>query len=328
MRPYFRKWFIIDLLTLFLGLGLTIAYVIFRHYYPDTKSNWFDIWPNISTELLGVWLSVRIIDAVIQSNNQKNNNRREIVRNIRYFTDYVEELEPNFDSWTIRTLVREKIMFSKRFQQRKKFLNGSELGKVKKYMIKSDLLVSKLELYTVLEGNISRLNYQYSKVFDNLNLMRDTFINKIQKQLADEQFVELSNIKYNDNFTDEEFNSIMLQVEKYRTVERGGYFIKVSNIRMYEVKEIKEFEALINRYEEVIPFTAIETLNAMMKISEDFKLKKTKYPNIVCNSIQEIFNVNIRKFLLLSELIKVISEIQSLYQEIETDIFEESSPFE
>lgn len=118
MRKWPQKWAFIDIGLLGGGLLLSIAYWLYsKNLLPET-SPLRDLWLNISTDLLVVWLTTRIIDNSIQSRERRRNNRILIVRNLNLIRSLSQDLFPYFDDWRIRDINREtkwseEVLFSK-----------------------------------------------------------------------------------------------------------------------------------------------------------------------------------------------------------------------
>jgi hypothetical protein len=75
VRRWLQGWAIVDLLVL--GGGLVAARIYFTEW-PHHQQNpdpWFELWPDIAIELIGAWLSVRIIDDLIGRRDRRSRRR-------------------------------------------------------------------------------------------------------------------------------------------------------------------------------------------------------------------------------------------------------------
>ena len=82
-------WIWVDLASL--GIGTLLVWL---HYRFGTSS-WdatLELLPNIATEIMGVWISVRIIDALIQRRDKFNAVRRRVVSECNEFVGIVRDV--------------------------------------------------------------------------------------------------------------------------------------------------------------------------------------------------------------------------------------------
>lgn len=92
MKRLFRKWLhtwaLLDILVLGGGLVAGWMYLTYWDQHHTTPDPWLDIWPNLTTEIMGAWLSVRIINHLLQ--------RRERRSSVRWrhadFANYMKDL--------------------------------------------------------------------------------------------------------------------------------------------------------------------------------------------------------------------------------------------
>ncbi len=126
LSTWWRELAGIDLIALGLGFVLTIGFILYKNAFPDQKSPWLDLWPNISTDFLGVWVSVRLIDALIQKRERYHSIRREIISNLNYIRSESLKLLPKIYDFSVKTLAAELMFSQERFPKRKKYLDGGE----------------------------------------------------------------------------------------------------------------------------------------------------------------------------------------------------------
>ncbi len=106
-QKWFYRWSFIDLPTI--GVGLIILF-----YYINAQSRagletaFVDsIFPNLATELFGVWLSVRIIESVLRTRQKRSQLRSQLVENMNYLVTLIRGIAPHFEQQTIDHLSAE-----------------------------------------------------------------------------------------------------------------------------------------------------------------------------------------------------------------------------
>ena len=122
MKRWWRDWAKIDLLGLGLGLGLCVAYYLRETADGGWGDPMADLWPNIATEILGVWLSVRIIGTIIDLRQRRSNMRNTLAGNMNHLMGICSRLSPHFDSFAIVDLRNELLWFGERRRLNAKLL--------------------------------------------------------------------------------------------------------------------------------------------------------------------------------------------------------------
>lgn len=119
IKSWWKNWGLIDLLALGLGLLLCIAYVAYLRA-EGFQRPLLDLWPNIATEIVGVWVSVRIIDALIGRREERSRVRDAVVSNLNFMMSICQDLPLHFYDWRLNDLSNELMWFEeKRAAQRK-----------------------------------------------------------------------------------------------------------------------------------------------------------------------------------------------------------------
>jgi len=129
IKRYFRFWFWIDLVGLALSVILIISYLVCGYNFDEHIQN---LWSNLAIEILGVWLSVRIIDFLLQRHKNFRDTRLQQLRILQYFYDtginvleYGVAYQRDIDS-----LKREIKYFDKRWLRRKKHFYKDEIEQI------------------------------------------------------------------------------------------------------------------------------------------------------------------------------------------------------
>lgn len=107
IKKWFREWAIIDVVAFGLGMGLTYTYIRFSDDLPDKYDTIKNVWANLGSEILGAWISVRIIDALISGRDERQKVRSNIARNLTFMVGVCKDMPPNFYTWRANDLEDE-----------------------------------------------------------------------------------------------------------------------------------------------------------------------------------------------------------------------------
>jgi hypothetical protein len=138
----YRKFHLFLDLFGIMGIALAISYYLVSHQVPEQNKDQelFNLWGNFSTEIVGIWLGVRLIDYVIQQNEKKHSLRIHLVRNMRFIIG-ITRSTIEFSGRLEITKLNIELNWSKRiFVNRQKYLSKDEVNDVKNfYLAISDL---------------------------------------------------------------------------------------------------------------------------------------------------------------------------------------------
>ncbi|MBT3228470.1 MAG: hypothetical protein HOD43_13095 [Candidatus Marinimicrobia bacterium] len=111
LKKWFFRWSFIDIPVFGVGVGLIIYYI--NSLEGENASSVFieSIVPNIGTELLGVWLSVRIIESVLRVRQKRSRLRAQLIDNMNYLITLTRSIAPHFEQQTIDHLSSELLWF-------------------------------------------------------------------------------------------------------------------------------------------------------------------------------------------------------------------------
>jgi hypothetical protein len=114
LKNWWNKWGVVDVLTLGGGVAATIGYIAYFTRPEDIRSALLNLWPNIATEILGVWLSVRIIGAIIDNRQERRNVRNMLAGNLNFLLGICQRLAPRFYSFHLIDLQNEIMFYTDR----------------------------------------------------------------------------------------------------------------------------------------------------------------------------------------------------------------------
>jgi hypothetical protein len=143
----YRKFHLFLDLFGILGIGLAISYYLVGHQVPEQNKDQelFNLWGNFSTEIVGIWLGVRLIDYVIQQNEKKHSLRIRIVRNMRFLVG-VTRSSIDFPNRPVIAKLKYEIDWSNKiFSGRQKYLSKDEINDVENFYLALSNLSPKIE---------------------------------------------------------------------------------------------------------------------------------------------------------------------------------------
>lgn len=114
LTNWWHKWGLVDVLTLGGGVAATVGYIAFLTGPEDIRSALLNLWPNIATEILGVWLSVRIIGSIIDNRQERRNARHALAGNLNFLLGICQRLAPRFYSFHLIDLQNEIMFYTDR----------------------------------------------------------------------------------------------------------------------------------------------------------------------------------------------------------------------
>ena len=150
MKKWIREWIKIDVLLLGIFVLLTSwLYIIKGSWTGNSTTNSIlkDYLPNIATELLGVWLSVRIIDKMIKNRYHYHDIRKDILNFFERLSYDFEDLEPFFDKWRIDLIFRNLRHRKEKFEYQLKHFEKDEIEIIRKLFSNSNNLAIEAKDY-------------------------------------------------------------------------------------------------------------------------------------------------------------------------------------
>lgn len=125
LKKWVQDWAIFDLFALTVGIGGTIFFVNFKNSSILKDSAWYDIWANLSIDIIGVWLSVRIIGFLISRNTRRNENRTALISQLEYLSQRIDEI-PFYNKYSKIEIEKEIIRINFMVKQNATFFYYDE----------------------------------------------------------------------------------------------------------------------------------------------------------------------------------------------------------
>lgn len=130
----YKKYLVyVDLFGVFAVIS-TILYIYSDQLFSSMPDKVSGIWGNLSTELIGIWFGVRLIDWIIKSNDKSTNNRIVTLRNMRFLTKQAErvvEFGYRHDSKILNKVVT---WFKTVISQRARYFSTDEVQDINNYI--------------------------------------------------------------------------------------------------------------------------------------------------------------------------------------------------
>ncbi len=159
--------------------GLGLALVIYHLNSMDgvkSKAIFFEsIVPNIGTELLGVWLSVRIIESVLRVRQKRSRLRAQLIDNMNYLVTLIRSISPHFEQQTIDHLSSELTWFEEMKDYR---ISGTSEQTIK-------LINEVTKLYAQAANEASKINPLRDEINDLFLSYPEMLGNPLMKKLHD-----------------------------------------------------------------------------------------------------------------------------------------------
>jgi hypothetical protein len=149
-----KSWIIDCLLFIFICL---CALMIYKSISPKTPFDNQGFYVNLSTGLLSVWLSVRIIDRLLKKRDRLQNARRTLLGNLSHPYEYSSRNFPHFNQTDLEYLKNEQEWFDLRWQKRRRFLKSKELNQADEIERLNLQLIQSIENYLI----IRKTEYKY-----------------------------------------------------------------------------------------------------------------------------------------------------------------------
>lgn len=181
---------LIDILALGIGGLLCAAYV--AHRPGDALEN---LWPNLGTELLGVWISIRVIESLLRKSDERSGIRNTLVGNLAYMLRIAQQLLPDLYHFNINDFRHEVKWFAEVRRARERHLSKDEKADIASTFEAAAALLRSVEALSTSDKR-AQLAFEQAGFADPLvNAWRDRY-NEFRRswERTDEvhQFVQIA----------------------------------------------------------------------------------------------------------------------------------------
>jgi hypothetical protein len=178
IRHWQRDWAIVDLIAFGIGAVLTVGFVVYRQQHLKDTSPFIDLWPNIATEVIGIWLSVRLIDGLISRRERRDGVRRFLISNLNYLRERAGELLPRVYDFNVNKLENEYLWAQERLARRLRYLDESEKVDLQNVYAQLKSVLAECTSHLEFEVKVNELDVklrtQFHELEDARTEIRDT----------------------------------------------------------------------------------------------------------------------------------------------------------
>jgi hypothetical protein len=193
---YNRFHLILDIVGLF-GVGLTIYFYYQGHIFRQSNEELYTLWANFATDIVSIWIGVRIIEYIIRKHEKESGARIRSVRNMRFLMRNIRNgIEyPRRADWD---QLKYEFNWTKRmFNKHHKIFRQNEISDVNTFY--SGVEVALSELYNLLQMKVG---------YDASAETREKFERKKEELWSYMEKLEEARLKAEENIlaeTDEEW---------------------------------------------------------------------------------------------------------------------------
>ena len=230
LKKWFIRWSFIDIPIFGIAVGLMIYYFNALEGENAESIIMESIVPNIGTELLGVWLSVRIIESVLRRRQKRSRLRAQLVDNMNYLVTLIRGIAPHFEQQTIDHLSSELKWFEEMKDYR---ISGTSEQTIK-------LINEVTKKYRQAASEASKIN----PLRDDIN---DLFLRN-PHMLENPLIKELHDIYRRQNYTRIIVKRIDSRIKRYREKIVGQDLSSELQKEEDTILKIEEYSAILKVY--------------------------------------------------------------------------------
>ena len=243
LKKWFFRWSFIDVPVFGLGVVLVIYHINSLDGVKAEELFIESIVPNIGTELLGVWLSVRIIESVLRVRQKRSRLRAQLIDNMNYLVTLIRSIAPHFEQQTIDHLSSELKWFEEMKHYRVSGISEQTIG----------LINEVTKLYAQAATEATKINPLRDQINDLFLLNPQMLDNRLMKELHD--------IYRRQNYTRIAVKRIDSRIKRYKEKMAVGDQHPEWHGEKETISKIEEYSAVLKVYVAI-------TLNAEAAVVE------------------------------------------------------------
>ena len=138
-----------------IGLLLGASYYYWGHKLAQKDEELFNLWSGIATGIVGTWLSVRIIDLILEKNRKEQSARVFALRNMRFLMNQASSAIEFSGRLEVDHLKKELHWAKGILSQRKKYFSADEIKELELFYNLIEQKYPELEALVVIKDQYS-----------------------------------------------------------------------------------------------------------------------------------------------------------------------------
>ena len=186
IKQWWSKWGIVDVFAMLVGFGGIVSYIYVRNFIPNFNTPWFDIWTNLSTEIVGVWISLRVIETIISKSQKFNKSRNTIINDLKSFKTNLRGLLPNMYVFNLDSLSDALDDSTEFIDTNKSYFKSTELKSYRDFIHDIRSLLKDSDLYLSKFENVKSRIDSLSSIRRIIDKKAIKVVDKIEKIVCEE----------------------------------------------------------------------------------------------------------------------------------------------
>ncbi len=228
-----------------------------------------DIWPNLVTEILGAWISVRIIDYFIRIRERKSSARWRVVRIILYILGVCRRIHPKPYAYDLKILQDELRFFDEphNLKQLNTHLSPDEISDVNEVRALSGRILDLATQVSVIIEQLSKFAVNIRDQIDEYNETDSTSF-YLHKHKSIDRLLDLHRDVIYGAVVDKNTVSTAIDSATRFAFESKGFQNIAENIIDYS-NELVKFHVLIEKFSQHIELLEPAVHRARTNIIEE-----------------------------------------------------------
>jgi hypothetical protein len=143
-----------------IGIGVFViaTLIVLAAIFGKLPDKWPDLMLNLGTELMGIVITVLIIDWLIQRRERYHGRRRRVTGNLGFiFYDVLQRMLPECYDWRIKDLQNECRWFRQKWNARESYFSSDEQVDITNAFHTAEQILEQLNTYSTLRQKIDDL---------------------------------------------------------------------------------------------------------------------------------------------------------------------------
>ncbi len=185
LKRWLQTWAPVDIFICGGAVLATVAYVEYKANDLTISNGWVDLWPNFTTEVIGAWISVRVIDFLIKRRGERSQARWRQADILLYWRDRADRIGRYAEERDVHLLSDELRFYEEPHNvvRRIKYLKPSEQAEIEESRKAAETLIAAHANYTSVNEQYETSEYDDPKKKE-LDAERDQLKTILQQKAA------------------------------------------------------------------------------------------------------------------------------------------------